>query len=201
MADHTESESRKLLGRLRDALAEDSAGQARLDHITHLIADSTKSEVCSIYLFRAAETRELVATEGLKPDAGHKTPLRRRDGLGGRAALEVARALAGFVLLIGAEIVEAAKSRFGSLSLVAGHAAQLAPHLVAEGHIRRRRIHIHVPNSLLPIASVSHAKHQFRHDVALNFVGAAVDAGGPVIQIARGDRHFITFAEIGRAHG
>ncbi len=86
MADRTESESRKLLGRLRDALAEDSAGQARLDHITHLIADSTESEVCSIYLFRDAETLELCATEGLKADAVHKTRLRIGEGLVGRVA-------------------------------------------------------------------------------------------------------------------
>ena len=86
MADRTESESRKLLGRLRDALAEDSAGQARLDHITHLIADSTESEVCSIYLFRDADTLELCATEGLKADAVHKTRMRIGEGLVGRVA-------------------------------------------------------------------------------------------------------------------
>ena len=39
MPEQTESESRKLLRRLRDAMAEDSAGQARLDKITHLTAD------------------------------------------------------------------------------------------------------------------------------------------------------------------
>ena len=49
MAQRSESESRKLLGRLRDTMAEDAAGQARLDKITHLIADSMKTEVCSIY--------------------------------------------------------------------------------------------------------------------------------------------------------
>ena len=46
MADRTESESRKLLRRLRDTLAEPGAGQERLDRITHLIADSIGSEVC-----------------------------------------------------------------------------------------------------------------------------------------------------------
>jgi phosphotransferase system enzyme I (PtsP) len=45
MADEFESQSRKLLGRLRDTLAEDSAGQTRLDRITHLIADSMRTEV------------------------------------------------------------------------------------------------------------------------------------------------------------
>ncbi len=40
MPERTESESRKLLRRLRDTLAEPGAGQERLDRITHLIADS-----------------------------------------------------------------------------------------------------------------------------------------------------------------
>ena len=59
MAQSTDSDSRKLLGRLRDTLADDSAGQTRLDRITHLIADSMQTEVCSIYLFRDTETLEL----------------------------------------------------------------------------------------------------------------------------------------------
>ena len=39
MADRTESESRKLLGRLSAAMAEPAAGQARLDRIVQLIAE------------------------------------------------------------------------------------------------------------------------------------------------------------------
>ncbi|NVK48000.1 MAG: phosphoenolpyruvate--protein phosphotransferase [Rhodobacteraceae bacterium] len=86
MVHNLESESRKLLGRLRDTLAEDSAGQARLDRITHLIADSMQTEVCSIYLFRDADTLELCATEGLKSEAVHKTRMRIGEGLVGRVA-------------------------------------------------------------------------------------------------------------------
>ena len=86
MADGTESESRKLLGRLRDTLAEEGAGQARLDKITHLIADSMRTDVCSIYLFRDSETLELCATQGLKPEAVHKTRMRIGEGLVGRVA-------------------------------------------------------------------------------------------------------------------
>ena len=86
MANPTESESRKLLGRLREALADDSAGQARLDRITHLIASSMSTEVCSIYLFRDEETLELCATEGLNPDAVHETRMRLGEGLVGRVA-------------------------------------------------------------------------------------------------------------------
>lgn len=86
MTETTESESRKLLGRLRNAMAEDSAGQTRLDKITHLIADSMGTEVCSIYLFRDAETLELCATEGLKAEAVHQTRMRLGEGLVGRVA-------------------------------------------------------------------------------------------------------------------
>ena len=71
-----ESDSRKLLGRLRTALAEDSEGQERLDRVTSIIADAMGVEVCSIYLFRDAETLELCATEGLRPEAVHKTRMR-----------------------------------------------------------------------------------------------------------------------------
>ncbi|MFV2053249.1 phosphoenolpyruvate--protein phosphotransferase [Aliiroseovarius sp. YM-037] len=86
MAEQTESESRKLLGRLREALAEDSAGQERLDRITHLIADSMQTEVCSIYLFRDDETLELCATEGLNRESVHQTRLKIGEGLVGRVA-------------------------------------------------------------------------------------------------------------------
>ena len=86
MADGLESESRKLLRRLRDTLADDGAGQERLDRITHLIADSMRTEVCSIYLFRDSETLELCATEGLNAEAVHQTRMRIGEGLVGRVA-------------------------------------------------------------------------------------------------------------------
>jgi phosphotransferase system enzyme I (PtsP) len=86
MPHRTESESRKLLGRLREVMAGASAGQARLDRIVKLIAGSMETEVCSIYLFRDAETLELCATEGLKPEAVHVTRMRLGEGLVGRVA-------------------------------------------------------------------------------------------------------------------
>lgn len=86
MSERTQTESRKLLGRLREALAEDSAGQTRLDNITQLIASSMGTEVCSIYLFLDAETLELCATEGLNPESVHQTRLRMGEGLVGRVA-------------------------------------------------------------------------------------------------------------------
>jgi len=87
MPEHrAESESRKLLRRLRDSLAVPGKGQDRLDRITHLIADSMRTEVCSIYLFRDPGTLELCATEGLNPEAVHKTRLKLGEGLVGRVA-------------------------------------------------------------------------------------------------------------------
>ncbi len=80
------TESRKLLGRLREALAADSAGQERLDKVTEIIATSIGVEVCSIYLFRDSDTLELCATEGLNPTAVHQTRMRVGEGLVGRVA-------------------------------------------------------------------------------------------------------------------
>ena len=86
MPERMETESRKLLGRLRDAMASDVAGQARLDRITQIIADSMRAEVCSIYLFRDEDTLELCASEGLKKEAVHQTRMRLGEGLVGRVA-------------------------------------------------------------------------------------------------------------------
>ena len=86
MAERVETESRKLLGRLRDAMASDVAGQARLDKITQLIANSMGCEVCSIYLFRDEDTLELCATEGLNEAAVHETRMKLGEGLVGRVA-------------------------------------------------------------------------------------------------------------------
>lgn len=86
MTDSFQTDSRKMLARLRTAMAEDAAGQARLDKITDLIADSMQTEVCSIYLFRDADTLELCATQGLNPEAVHQTRMRLGEGLVGRVA-------------------------------------------------------------------------------------------------------------------
>ncbi|MFC3182602.1 phosphoenolpyruvate--protein phosphotransferase [Cypionkella sinensis] len=85
-AERTDSDSRKLLRRLRDVLGTKAKGQDRLDQITHLIADSIGAEVCSIYLFRDAETLELCATEGLRKTAVHQTRMKLGEGLVGRVA-------------------------------------------------------------------------------------------------------------------
>lgn len=86
MSGRRDSDSRKLLKRLRDTLAGSVDGQDRLDNITHHIADSMGAEVCSIYLFRDPATLELCATEGLTPESVHKIRLRLGEGLVGRVA-------------------------------------------------------------------------------------------------------------------
>ena len=86
MPERSESDSRKLLRRLRDVLSVSGEGQDRLDRITHLIADSMGTEVCSIYLFRDPETLELCATEGLKKEAVHQTRMKLGEGHVGRVA-------------------------------------------------------------------------------------------------------------------
>ncbi|MDO5529536.1 MAG: phosphoenolpyruvate--protein phosphotransferase [Paracoccus sp. (in: a-proteobacteria)] len=86
MPHRDDSDSRKLLRRLRDSLSAPGGGQDRLDAITHEIADSMGTEVCSIYLFRDADTLELCASEGLRPESVHNTRLRLGEGLVGRVA-------------------------------------------------------------------------------------------------------------------
>lgn len=82
--------SRTLLQRLRDTLAEDGDGQERLDHITQLVSASMNTEVCSIYLRRDHQTLELCATKGLNKSAVHQTRMRIGEGLVGRVAQKAA---------------------------------------------------------------------------------------------------------------
>jgi phosphotransferase system enzyme I (PtsP) len=67
--------------------------QQRLDQIVRIIAADMVAEVCSCYVLRAGEMLELFATEGLKPEAVHKTRLQVGEGIVGDIAAH-ARALA-----------------------------------------------------------------------------------------------------------
>jgi phosphotransferase system enzyme I (PtsP) len=80
------SGSRLLLRRLRDVMAGESSAQERLNRVVTLIAADMVAEVCSCYIMRAGEVLELFATEGLKPEAVHKTRLRVGEGLVGDIA-------------------------------------------------------------------------------------------------------------------
>jgi phosphotransferase system enzyme I (PtsP) len=77
---------RLLLRRLREIMAEQTSAQMRLDKLVTVIASNMVAEVCSIYLRRAGKVLELFATEGLRPDAVHKTRLKEGEGLVGLVA-------------------------------------------------------------------------------------------------------------------
>ena len=77
------SGTRRLLRRLRDIMAGSGSAQERLDRIVRIIAAEMVAEVCSAYVMRAGEVLELFATEGLRPEAVHRTRLRIGEGLVG----------------------------------------------------------------------------------------------------------------------
>jgi phosphotransferase system enzyme I (PtsP) len=77
---------RQLLRRLREVMAQRESAQARLDKVVVLIASNMVAEVCSLYLRRRDASLELVATEGLNPEAVHNTHLKRGEGLVGLIA-------------------------------------------------------------------------------------------------------------------
>ena len=79
-------DSRILLQRLKQTLAEQGEAQARLNEIVKLIATSMESEVCSIYLRRTDDVLELYATEGLFATAVHYSELKLGQGLVGKIA-------------------------------------------------------------------------------------------------------------------
>ncbi len=81
-----EVDSRTLLVRLRNMLAEVTGGQNRLDQITRAIAEGLGQDVCSIYLLRDPTTLELCASAGLNASSVHVTRLRVGEGLVGRVA-------------------------------------------------------------------------------------------------------------------
>jgi len=78
--------SRRLLRRLRDAMAGTGSAQSKLDAIVRMIAADMVAEVCSCYVMRPGEVLELFATEGLRPEAVHNTRLRVGEGLVGVVA-------------------------------------------------------------------------------------------------------------------
>ena len=80
------SATRRLLRRLRAIMAESGGAQDRLDRIVRVVAAEMVAEVCSAYVMRAGEVLELFATEGLRPEAVHRTRLRLGEGLVGAIA-------------------------------------------------------------------------------------------------------------------
>ncbi len=80
------SGSRQALKRLRDVMARPGTAQQRLNEVVRVVAADMVAEVCSIYVLRAGEVLELFATQGLNPDAVHRTRLRVGEGLVGDIA-------------------------------------------------------------------------------------------------------------------
>ncbi len=77
---------RRLLRRIRDVMASEAGAQEKLDQIVRVIAADMVAEVCSVYVQRAGEVLELFATEGLNPEAVHRTRLRVGEGIVGEVA-------------------------------------------------------------------------------------------------------------------
>ena len=80
------SGTRRLLRRLRSTMAGSGTAQERLDRIVRIVAAEMIAEVCSVYVMRAGEVLELFATQGLRPEAVHRTRLRVGEGLVGLIA-------------------------------------------------------------------------------------------------------------------
>jgi phosphotransferase system, enzyme I, PtsP len=74
---------RVLLRRLREVMAEPETAQVKLDKIVMIIAANMVAEVCSIYVMRPGNVLELYASEGLKPEAVHKSKLKSGEGIVG----------------------------------------------------------------------------------------------------------------------
>ncbi len=77
---------RRLLKRMRELMARQENAQARLDHLTAMIAQEAGWDVCSIYLARQSNALELCATFGLKPESVHSVRLQPGEGLVGLVA-------------------------------------------------------------------------------------------------------------------
>ncbi len=83
--------SRILLRKLREIMEAGGSAQERLNQLVTMVAATMVADVCSIYLQRG-QSNELFATEGLKPDAVHRTRMKLGEGLVGLVA-ETARPL------------------------------------------------------------------------------------------------------------
>lgn len=77
--------SRMLLRKLREIMEAGGSAQERLNRLVAMVASTMVADVCSIYLTRG-QFHELFATQGLKPDAVHRTRLKEGEGLVGLVA-------------------------------------------------------------------------------------------------------------------
>ena len=89
--------------------------------VVRIIAADMVAEVCSCYIMRAGEVLELFATEGLRPEAVHRTRLRVGEGLVGVIAA-TARPLALADAPVPSRFRLSARDRRGDLPLADGRA-------------------------------------------------------------------------------
>lgn len=78
--------SRRLLARVRDVMAGPGNVESRLHRLIATIAADMVAEVCSIYVRRPGDILELFATQGLRPEAVHRTRLKIGEGIVGEVA-------------------------------------------------------------------------------------------------------------------
>ena len=78
---------RLLMNRLRAVMAADMDTEARLKEVVQLVANTMVADVCSIYRRTEDNRLELIATEGLRPDAVHRTFMSFDEGLVGQIAM------------------------------------------------------------------------------------------------------------------
>ncbi len=74
------------MNRLRSVMAAESDTEARLMKVVRLIAGTMVADVCSVYRRTEDNRMELIATEGLREDAIHRTFLAIDEGLVGQIA-------------------------------------------------------------------------------------------------------------------
>ncbi|MEZ6023857.1 MAG: phosphoenolpyruvate--protein phosphotransferase [Hyphomonadaceae bacterium] len=70
---------------MREIMEAGGSAQERLDRLVTMVGSTMVADVCSIYLTRGA-VHELFATQGLKPEAVHRTRLGQGEGLVGLVA-------------------------------------------------------------------------------------------------------------------
>ncbi len=78
---------RLLMNRLRALMAAEMDTETRLNKVVGMVAGTMVADVCSIYRRVGDGRLELIATEGLKQDAVHRTFLAPDEGLVGQIAL------------------------------------------------------------------------------------------------------------------
>ena len=77
------------MNRLRAVMAADADTQTRLTQVVRLVAGTMVADVCSIYRRTEDDRLELIATEGLRQEAVHRTFLALNEGLVGQIAQTV----------------------------------------------------------------------------------------------------------------